>query len=204
MTLITGALLGASLVVACGDDRPTTAEMGAPPSGAGAPGGGGGVAEAGIDAASITARPDLCVGVDLGGGPVEEMRWRQDPQPPIGGEVAEGIYDLVEAGEYAGPSADPNAPVSQSSGRILQGSLVVGEFDLQMTLATSIGDLDGDAGTATTTTQGWLFRTSGAYLVSTRVCPTTAMPVNLAYSASGSGLAIYTDATHIVRYQRRP
>lgn len=151
-------------------------------------------------AGSITPRPDLCMGLTLGGAATEEMAYATDPIAPIGGDVVAGTYDLTEADTYTG-SADAGDSVTMLTGRTIQSTIIVTDFELRM--LTAIGNTNDDSGAAAPTAQAFLYRTADTSILGTLVCPSTANPTSMGYSTSGTGLAIYPDATRRWLYTLR-
>lgn len=151
----------------------------------------------------ITPRPDLCEGLTLGGDPVSELRLSGEPPPPLGGALAPGTYDLVELDEYTGASPDPDAgedaPTSGTTGRQAQASIVLTQFELRVAEARGAVGAQGEK-----QARALLYRTEGNYLIGTAVCPSTALPASMAYSAVGNGFAIFPDARHRELYVLRP
>lgn len=197
--LVLVGTLALTLAACSDDDMPAASSSGTTPVQAD---GGGGAPEA--SASQITPRPDLCASLALGGEAVTELRLRGDAPPPLGGVLAPGTYDLVELNEYAG-SASPetdggeDAPSTVVTGRQAQITIVVTEFELRVIEARgNVGAL------AAPTTRAMLYRTEGAYLLGTLVCPSTALPATIPYSAAGAGFAIFPDAKHRELYVLRP
>ncbi|MBX3187094.1 MAG: hypothetical protein KF819_08770 [Labilithrix sp.] len=162
-------------------------------------------ASTGFDAASITPRPDLCEGLARQGDAVPELELRGDAPAPLGGTIVPGTYDLAELYAYAGEQpggSDEETPGSKITGRAGQGTLVVTQYEMRFLEAR--GAAESDAKAWPEQARAVLYRVDGTSLVSTAVCPTTALPVSLPFSAVGTGLAIFVDPTHREVYTLRP
>ncbi len=197
------ALLATGAVAACGD---ASMAAGAPAPEAGTtpqP-----EAGSGPDAATITPRPELCADLALGGKPVSELELASNAPPPLGGEIAPGAYDLVEANVYSGPpppgssGGDGEGSTTRLTGRIVQGTLVITPFELRGVEASS--EAGADAGLTPPRARAALYRVEGTSLIETEVCPATVLPAGVPFSSVGGGLALFTDATHRLLYVRRP
>jgi hypothetical protein len=159
------------------------------------------------DAASIRPRPELCQGLARGGPQIAELELATNPPAALGGTVLRGTYDLVELNVYAGPppagsSGGEGPPTTRVTGQVAQITLLVTEFELRSVEARAAA-ADGDAGLAAERSRAVLYRIDGTSLVETEVCPKTALPVSVPFSAVGGGLAIFTDAKHRELYVRR-
>ena len=205
-------LLGGAIVAsACSDDAASPSSSSGTSGSTAVPDSGGARVEAGPDAASITPRPDLCQGMTRGGDVVLEVALTGDPPPPLGGTIELGTYDLVEMNAYApaqtldggsedggpedgGPEGPPNGP----TGRSAQATIIVTQFEMRVIEARGpTGALGPEAARAS------LYRVDGTNILSTSVCPTTALPAPIAFSAVGTGLALFTDGTHRELYTKR-
>ncbi len=194
------ALALPALLAACSDD------------GAIAPGAdSGGIASdansdaSGFDAASITPRPDLCEGLSRGGSLVPEIGFLGPGPPPLGGTVVAGTYDLSELDLYddpglpdAGQDGGEGSPNTRLTGQAAQITIVVSEFAIRTVEARG-----GAGGLPPERTRAVLYRVDRTSLVMTEVCPSTALPVSVSFSAVGGGLAIFTDPKHRELYVRR-
>lgn len=156
------------------------------------------------DAASIRPRPELCQGLALGADPIPELELASDPPPALGGTIIQGTYDLAELDVYAGPAPAGSSSGDEPSGSRLTGqaariTIVITEFERRAVEARGAA-----AGLGAERSRAVLYRVDGTSLVETEVCPATALPVAVPFSAVGGGLALFTDAKHRELYVRRP
>lgn len=194
----------AFVLMACGDDGtppPTTGVTGGPEDAALAATDG-----SAVDAASITPRPDLCMGLTRGGDAVPEIEVRGNSPPPLGGTIAPGTYDLRELTAYAGDAADgtdpEDVPSSRLTGKAAQITVLVTDNSLRFVEAR--GAMTEQVATlAPETTRATLYRVEASSLVMTAVCPATAAPSPVSFSAVGTGLAIFPDGKHRELYGLR-
>lgn len=191
-------IVAAALATACSDDAPPAAGTAGSSGSSGLPAEGGTGPGATSDAAGITPRPDLCQAATSGGDRVSELELPGEPPPPLGGTIAPGTYDLVELNAYADPKAPADAgeegPQSRPTGQAAQITIVVTQNELRFLEAR--GPADSEAGWAPATARAMLYRTDGTSLVMTAVCPATAAPAGLPFSAVGNGFALFVDPSH--------
>lgn len=198
--LIVVTLLASTIAAACSDSA--SVGPGPPPS----DGGASFEAQAPDAAASIELQPNLCEGLSRGGDPVPELAIADNPPTPLGGTVIQGTYDLAELNVYTGPpdaGSDDGGeppPATHLTGQAAQITVVVSEFAMRTVEARGTSE---DGGLSPERTHAVLYRVDGTSLLATAVCPTTAAPVPLPFTAVGGGLAIFVDATHRELYVRR-
>lgn len=154
-------------------------------------------ASTGVDAATITPRPDLCQGLKRETDPVQELELLGDAPAPLGGTIAPGTYDLAELTAYGyvrDADAGDEAPSSRLTGKAAQITLIVTKFEMRRIEAR--GAANSDTATWPEKTSAVLYRTTGTDILGTGVCPETSLPAPTAYSAVGTGLALFVDKTH--------
>lgn len=186
--------LGAVLVMACGDDRPTASSGDR---------GGANYVSVGTDDGGTTSdaavplpdlQPDVCKAITLGSRIVDELAHAGDPPVPYGGTVAPGTYELdaldVWAPFDAGTSAE--APSEGASGRSGSGTMVVTANTIA--IVEAYGPSGGPLGMPDT--RGYGYVADQTDLAAAEVCPNAVATTRIGYSVSGEYLAIFVDATH--------
>lgn len=202
-------VLVAGLLVACSDGRPTASSNVNPTGQDGGPGGRGLAdgGDAGPDASVITPRPDLCEGLSLDTDRVPEIEYYDDPPPALGGEVQAGTYELTELAVYAGEDARPepdggaDPPTARFTGRAAKGTMILTEFEMR--IIEALGQ-DSEGGLGPPESRASLYRVDGANILATSVCPTTALPAPIPFSAVGDTLALFPDPKTRMLYRLRP
>jgi hypothetical protein len=133
---------------------------------------------------------------------------RSEPPPPLGGEIAPGVYDLVEIDTYAG-DGEPSAKVRldehvdeggaedepSSHASSLRSTVSIGDGYLVETRAEGHGPAE---------TWGARLSVDGVELVLDRLCPTSGTAQRAPFTAAGeAGFAWTIDGRRFV-YTRRP
>ena len=176
-------VLAFGLVAACtqATDKPATAVVsGMPPTasgGGGSSSGDGGTGEAGGDGG-------VCTELAVTGTLVDRTGVQGDPPTALGGNVANGDYDLSAYAVYVGASgvAGPTGITAKASIRIAGANI------------DQILELGGTGKTATTTATRSAFSASGATFAETQLCPATGAGRQLQFTATDAILTL-TDAT---------
>lgn len=198
--------LAMGLAACSGGDRPAATGNVSPSPTSTTGRDGGDPAEAGIDAASITPRPDLCEGLTLGGPVVAEIEHPGEAPAPAGGEITQGTYNLTAVDVYQPDGGTPdggdgnNGADPRFTGNTAQATLTVSEFAMQTIEAR--GTESGGLGPATTSAV--LYRVDDGSLVATPVCPETAVPERRSFTARANGLLLFPDAEHVLTYSLKP
>lgn len=162
-------------------------------------------AETGPADAAAPTRPDLCTNLVLGGEVVPEIARKGEPPTPLGGTIGPGTYDLSALEVYGAlPDASPGelggdeTPGNPLTGKAARATIVISASYLRFIEARGTSDALGPESVRTIVN-----RTSETSIVGQQLCPASAPGTMLAYSAVGTGLAIFTDANHRELYIRR-
>jgi hypothetical protein len=150
--------------------------------------------------------PELCKSVDAAGDQQQELALQSDPPPPLGGDIAPGIYDLTELDFYAGKpdASDEAGSPTPTSDRIAKATLTIVDDQTQHTLqlGESYGTVTGGLGAPTA--RAFVFQKKDTSLLASQACPDAKPTTAIPYSASGPGIALFIDANHRLVFARRP
>jgi hypothetical protein len=201
-------LVSALLAVACStsSDRPPPgggATYGGPsPGGAsGSSGGDGGSSSGDGGSSGGDGGTASCTGATQQGTEVAELRMEGAAPPALGGTIVAGTYVLVEANKYGPAQAD----AGDDGGATTTLTGVSARLTLDVTASTvrffgargPTGALPADAAS------GLGYVLAGTSLQTTAQCPTAGATKAIPFSAVGTGLALFTDATHRELYARK-
>jgi hypothetical protein len=186
---------------ACGDDRPGAGVI----EGVGPPSGGSPGSSASSDASQMSIDalgPQVCEGTLQRGDEIPETAAVGAAPEPLGGAIEGGTYVLVEVTAY-GASAPP--PSEEPERLLPTGVKTKKTLFVTGNVMRTIGARSAPgAELPPETAEAWTFSPNGTSLDTRAVCPTRAMNVKkLPYSAVGSALALFVDATHREVYERR-
>lgn len=203
------ALASIAFAVACSSsDRPAASNSGS----ARGPGEPRPAAIEEPDASSLY-NPALCEGLALGGEPVTEIEHVAEAPEPVGGELLEGTYDLVESTVFitsnpdcvdAGPTEPPEngepddeCPRRRRTDRVRQATLVVTQYALQRVEASGVGSPGAPSAAA------MVYEIDGTSLATTSLCPVGDAKEQVPYTASGAALSLLIDGREEL-FVRRP
>jgi hypothetical protein len=132
-----------------------------------------------------------CPSGPASGPSVQELDQPGETPPAAGGALDSGTYVLSRIYSYIdNPEAGGGTPLEEQKTIILLGDSYV--------WSQATGTVEAGVG-ATTLTSGD-FKASGTTLTLTQHCPTSAPAAAYPYTAAGTGLSIYTDASVIEFY----
>lgn len=199
-----GALL---VVVACSssDDRPPAAAGPSASSASSASGSGGstdGGSTSGDGGGDSGPRPfpeRLCEPLPQQGSDVQEISQPLDRPTPAGGTLTAGTYVLTAIDFYRGSTVDPGAG-GIPTGKAGRATLYV-TGDGAFRFIESYGD---EGSLPTDSMRGVSYVPAGTALLITPECPTPGTAAPIDYTAQGTEISLFPDATHRFAYSKLP
>lgn len=194
-------LLGAVLVLACGDDRPPgESEVGPTKTfdgDAGLPSNivdsGTGDADAASSADASDAGPLIidCTTTTQDGPIAQEIDRAGDPPQALGGDLAPGSYQLTTVYGYfaADPDAGEDSPTEVLTDNYAQKTLELLPTGAYHFIEASGTNPDGTVGSPTLSGGTWAV--AGTNLVLTSTCAPPSKSMTLSYYASGANIYLY-------------